>query len=147
MRHTGRRLKLDTYIALLNFLNGQKRRPIPGLRDTYVQLTGHLHADEGTDDRDRRTIAVYYHQTPVVEHQLTSSGLQIVHLRTGGWRTVTTKSRMNQFSPAGVYAKGGQWFVQLPLARGMTEGRLSVMMTGQHMTLIEFADGCWGAGQ
>jgi len=34
-----------------------------------------------------------------------------VHLHTGGWKSVTTKDRMNKFSPFNVYQRNHKWFV------------------------------------
>ena len=33
-------------------------------------------------------------------------------LNTGGWKTRTTKDRINQFSPARIYQKRGAWYLQ-----------------------------------
>jgi hypothetical protein len=62
---------------------------------------------------DNSALCVRYHQTVV--WQKTAEGSII--LRTGGWRTATTKARMNQafnqFGPAcSVYQKKGAWFVR-----------------------------------
>ena len=56
---------------------------------------------------------VRYHSTDVVQFDQ-----DIVHLDTGDWRTVTTKSRMNQTSNQfdlgyRVFVKDGEWFVRL----------------------------------
>lgn len=66
---------------------------------------------------DGTETAVIYHQTAVVK--FATSGQ--VWLNSGGWRTVTTKARMNQVSEYyglgfRVYQKGGKrnWFVTLP---------------------------------
>lgn len=67
-------------------------------------------------DRDGRTgIGVLYHQTIVAF----KTGEGVVRLRTGGWPTVTTKLRMNQFANEycdaafTVYQTRGEWFVHL----------------------------------
>ena len=65
---------------------------------------------ELTDTGTKRTI-IRYHNTDVVE--FTAS--EIV-LRTGGWKTVTTKLRMNQASNQfgldySVFQKNHEWFV------------------------------------
>lgn len=62
---------------------------------------------------DDGSVHCTYHQTTVVT--LRADG--VVVLRTGGWRTATTKARMNQASRAwrlgfGVYQKAGEWFVE-----------------------------------
>lgn len=52
-------------------------------------------------------IAVKLHQTNVVTFHSDGN----VTLNSGGWRTVTTKERINRYSPARVYSEGGVWFV------------------------------------
>jgi hypothetical protein len=62
-------------------------------------------------------VAVRLHRTHVV----------VIHpdntytLNSGGWRTSTTKNRINQFSPAGLVQKRGEWLVRgsVPFADGM----------------------------
>ena len=65
-----------------------------------------------TDD-DGRTKCVY-HSTPVAEFDQSR-----IYLNTGGWRSLTTKTRMNQFSNQfklgySVYQKDFDWFVSTP---------------------------------
>lgn len=48
-------------------------------------------------------------------------------LQTGGWQTVTTKDRINQYSPVRVYQRKYEWFVKLngkeyPFMEGMVVG-------------------------
>ena len=71
-------------------------------------FTGHETATTVTADR------VTYHQTEVVD----VSNLPWVTLRTGGWKSVTTKRRMNQaaehFSlPFRVFQSDHHWFIEL----------------------------------
>lgn len=45
-------------------------------------------------------------------------------LQTGGWQTVTTKDRINQYSPVRVYQRNYEWFVKIngkeyPFMEGM----------------------------
>ena len=45
-------------------------------------------------------------------------------LQTGGWQTVTTKDRINQYSPVRVYQRNYEWFVTIngkeyPFMEGM----------------------------
>lgn len=56
---------------------------------------------------DNDTIGVRLHGTYVVK--LHSDGT--FTLNSGGWQTVTTKDRINAFSPAGVYQHQHQWWV------------------------------------
>lgn len=72
-------------------------------------------AHHTTITRDReQNLVVHYHNTDVVT--VRPSG-EII-LNTGGWRTVTTKRRMNQASAAlglgfTVYQEAGEWFVKI----------------------------------
>jgi hypothetical protein len=69
---------------------------------------------------------VIYHQTCVV--QVTPDGM--ITLDSGGWRTATTKTRMNQAASQmrlgfNVQQKAGEWFVYIgdvrrPFVDGMT---------------------------
>lgn len=48
-------------------------------------------------------------------------------LQTGGWQTLTTKDRINQYSPVRVYQRNYEWFVKLngkeyPFVEGMVVG-------------------------
>ena len=74
--------------------------------------------------RDADTIAVQLHGTDVVtflrewEDVMTGRGYQRVQrdsviLNSGGWQSVTTKARMNEFLPArfGVTQDNYQWFI------------------------------------
>ena len=56
---------------------------------------------------DRDYIAVRFHWTEVVRYFPNGD----VQLNSGGYRTATTKARMNEFSPATVYQKDFQWYV------------------------------------
>ena len=64
-----------------------------------------------------------YHQTHVVTvHPPNDQGARKVVLNSNGWRTVTTKTRMNQASSQfglgfRVFQKAGEWFVALPGVR------------------------------
>jgi hypothetical protein len=48
------------------------------------------------------------HQTDIVTHDPVTD---IYTLHSGGWKTPTTKDRINAYSPARVWANKGQWFV------------------------------------
>lgn len=53
------------------------------------------------------TIGVKLHNTFVVE--IHSDGTYT--LNSGGWRTVTTKDRINNYSPVGISQRKYEWFV------------------------------------
>lgn len=55
-------------------------------------------------------IDVILHGTAVVTMRV--DGLYV--LRSGGWRTLTTKQRINSFSPARLYQKNYDWFLYIP---------------------------------
>lgn len=62
------------------------------------------------DAGDRSAVAIRLHSTDVV----TISPDGVVTLDSGGWRTVTTKDRMNSFGPrARVFSKRGVWMLSL----------------------------------
>jgi len=72
---------------------------------------------------------VYYHSTPVV-----SFNPEKIILDSGGWKTATTKKRMNQVArefnlgDLGVWQKKGDWFVEykgkkMPFRDGMELSR------------------------
>lgn len=59
-------------------------------------------------------VAIIYHETAIVEFNDDR-----IKLHSGGWRTVTTKRKMNQTARQfgldyEVKQKGGDWFVTLP---------------------------------
>ncbi len=57
--------------------------------------------------RDRGVIAVLLHSTDVVRFYPDGC----VKLDSGGWKTLTTKDRMNRFSPLSVCSDKGVWYV------------------------------------
>jgi len=59
--------------------------------------------------RDDGSIGVRLHDTDVVTYHPDES----ITLNTGGWFTVTTKDRMNTFSPFGISSVKGEWQVAL----------------------------------
>ncbi len=60
---------------------------------------------------DGTILRVRYHSTSVIQ----SNGV-IVTLRSGGWRTPTTKKRINDFLPHGwfLYQRNFVWFLTTP---------------------------------
>lgn len=54
------------------------------------------------------SVAIELHGTNVVVIYPDDS----VMLNSGGWRTVTTKKRINQYSPVKVYQKKHEWYLQ-----------------------------------
>lgn len=76
---------------------------------------------------DKGALCVRYHQTVVARKHADG----VIELDSGGWRTATTKLRMNQFAHQyglgfGVYQEKGEWYVSagdnigFPFRDGMT---------------------------
>lgn len=70
--------------------------------------------------RDDGGLGVQLHATQVVIHYP-----ERIVLDSDGWQTVTTKDRMNRFSPVRVYSVRGVWYVSVggveyPYADGIT---------------------------
>lgn len=66
------------------------------------------------------SVAITLHSTDVVT--IHEDGTYT--LRCGGWQTVTTKDRINQYSPVRVYQRNYEWFVringrEMPFMEGM----------------------------
>ena len=57
---------------------------------------------------DADSIAVQLHATNVVTYHRDGR----IILNTGGWRTSTTKTRLNDYSPARISQRKGEWFVR-----------------------------------
>lgn len=69
------------------------------------------------------SVAITLHSTDVV----TIHEDNTYTLRSGGWQTVTTKDRINQYSPVRVYQRKYEWFVKIngkefPFMEGMVVG-------------------------
>jgi len=69
------------------------------------------------------TVAIKLHSTYVVKIHPDNT----YTLNSGGWQTVTTKDRINQYNPRRVYQRKYQWFVNIndkeyPFMDGMVVG-------------------------
>lgn len=96
-----------TFEQALEKLNGRDSRKVGN--NTYLERL----------DADR--VGVRLHGTYVVE--ISEGGTY--RLNSGGWRTVTTKDRINTFAPCRVSQVRGEWIVRhggadMPFADGMT---------------------------
>lgn len=58
--------------------------------------------------RSETSIALRYHYTDIVVYHLDER----VELNSGGWRTYTTKERLNIYTPVMVYQTDGEWYVR-----------------------------------
>jgi hypothetical protein len=84
-----------TYASACDKLNGRDSRKVGN--NTYLERI------------NSETVAVRLHRTHVVTIHADGS----YTLNSGGWRTVTTKSRINDYAPARVTQRAGEWFVTL----------------------------------
>ena len=80
-----------------------------------MKLHGHILTHTTLETKDGWTRMVY-HRTCVAEY---NPFLRVVRLNSGGWRTVTTKHRINQFFrtfdiPYSLYQSKGDWFISNP---------------------------------
>ncbi len=78
-----------------------------GRSKDYRPLSGRASAIEA---RDNEAVAIRYHATDVVTYHKDGR----IVLNSGGYRTMTTKDRMNCYSPASVYQESGLWYVGPP---------------------------------
>lgn len=106
-RHTTRDRFITSFEEAQEYLGGKKERPLPGAATLLHNM--------GWNDSwppEMRGIAVYYHQTPIVTYW----GNGEVEIDTGGWYTVTTKRRINQYIPDGwyVFQEDGGWYLRTP---------------------------------
>lgn len=99
-----------SYEEARDILRGHESRKIAG--NTYLERL------------DAETIGVRLHRTYVVKFYADPAHMRI---NSGGWRTVTTKDRINRYLPAGFYVRQEAyvWYVEGP------DGR------------TEFEDGHW----
>lgn len=76
-----------------------------GTRDTAVRI-----GENTTAERDGESIAVRYHG-----HRIATFSPVGVILTDAGYRTATTKTRLNLFAPAGVaiFQQAHEWFVSV----------------------------------
>lgn len=103
MKLYGRSFDIRTYADAEKYLAGRDKAKV--VNNTFLVR---LCAD---------TIAVRFFKTDVVVY----TDNEHVTLNTGGWKTVTTKERLNLFSQYGVYVRRGIWYVSRYLGNGVHE--------------------------
>ena len=86
-----------TYDEMAQMLGGRPSKVLPNIRGTILR-------------RDGDNIALSYWGTDVVTWH-PDGGFT---LRSGGWYTVTTKARINAFTPVSVRQRQHEWFVTTP---------------------------------
>lgn len=81
-------------VSMVRGKTNRKERKIGNNTYAYIEYDG--------------SVSIALHGTVVV--RLFENGL--VQLNSGGWRTHTTKKRINQYSPVNVYQKNYEWFLR-----------------------------------
>jgi hypothetical protein len=84
---------MNSYKQAVEVLKGRKTRKLGN--NTYLET------------RDAETVAVRLHQTDVVTYKANGA----VVLNSGGWKTNTTKARINEYSPVGISQEKRVWYV------------------------------------
>jgi len=90
--------RFSTYAEALDLIGGRDSVKIG--HNTYLERL------------ENGTLGVRLHRTYIVKFNASGS----VELFTGGWRTITTKERMNRYLPAGhsVYQRANVWRITGP---------------------------------
>jgi len=114
---------IPTYFGMETFLGGREYRTIPSIRSTSVERI------------DEETISLRYHGTRVVDYRRDGTFV----LRSGGWHTVTTKSRINDFSPARLYQQNFNWYLGVNGERVDFEDGMVIDGNGKPVTHDESA--------
>lgn len=83
------------YQEAMQKLNGKMKRKLKN--NTWLE------------EKENGDIAVRLHRTDVVTFKRNGA----IVLDSGGWKTVTTKSRMNEFSPFNICQKNGDWHIEI----------------------------------
>ncbi len=87
-----------THAKAVEMVRGKRNKTSRKIgNNTYAEI---LHDD---------TVAIKLHNTYVVK--INPNGTYT--LNSGGWQTVTTKDRINQYSPVRVYQRKFEWFVTI----------------------------------
>lgn len=93
MVKTTKNVKVMCYTSATGFLGNSQEKKI-----AYNTVVRRISPD---------CVAIVLHRTPIVRFYANGS----IVLNSGGWRTTTTKSRINQFSPVRVFSHNGEWRV------------------------------------
>ena len=85
-----------TYREIVKLIHGKTNRSNRKIgNNTYAKI------------EDDDSVSIRLHGTDVLRFY--PNGL--VKLNSGGWRTTTTKQRINKYSPIGVFQKNFQWYL------------------------------------
>lgn len=81
-----------TYRTCVEMLGGRDRKKLAG--NTYL-----VRMDDGS-------VVVLFHSTPILRYRADDTCV----VSSGGYRTVTTKARLNDYGPVLLWAKKGAWW-------------------------------------
>lgn len=102
-----------------------------GNRDSR-KVAGNTHLIKMQDADGNFFVGLRFHGTVIIEFHTDRT---VVF--TGGWETVTTKRRLNEFLPVGgIYQKAGTWFWAGPVTVSNPDGHM--VIDGEP---VEFAEG------
>ena len=78
--------------------------------NTYLKQIHHMSTDDACPARfGWVSYALVFHGSVIVQYGENGS----IEMDAHGYRTATTKHRMNQFTPFAIYQQAGDWFVRL----------------------------------
>lgn len=106
---------IQSYFQAAEYLGKKTDRPLTGRATRIIR-------------RDADTIAIRYQATDVVTYQ---GERGTIVLNSGGWRTVTTKARMTEYTRVRLFADKGVWYVQPELG---WEAKRSLFYDGMPIT-------------
>lgn len=125
MHVSGYLLPIDSYAGADAYLGRKDDRPLPSGHHTRLQR------------RPDGTIAVRLWSTDVVTYRPDGTA----RLDSGGWRTVTTKARMTEYTAARIASDRGRWYVY-PTTRRMIDVHTGATWRAlDPATRVPFTDG------
>jgi hypothetical protein len=106
----------QTYVAAAQFLGD--RDSVKLGNNTYLERVTERVYEDGKMPQERTVIAVRLHNTQIVRFY--EDGTKSLH--TGGWQTVTTKDRLNEFCGNKIFQQKRCWYygsIEVPFYEGM----------------------------
>jgi len=85
---------MENYKSLTEFLN-------KGRNENYRKIANNTYAE-----KEKNLISIRLHETKIITYY--SDGK--IKLNSGGWQTVTTKQRLNDFTSFAIYQKKSIWY-------------------------------------
>jgi len=66
--------------------------------------------------------AIRFHKTDIITTLKNQEGEDVCILNSGGWNTVTTKKRINDFGPVRIFSSSGKWVAAIDNGEGRISG-------------------------